>query len=149
MVGPQWDVSATTHASRTCLLWCLDPGKEQELRTLPYSVRVEPISTKAPALACADHHITYPPRNTKAPLDKGMLLDKNIANSSRQAATMVALQLLSVLLLALEPVSAIWPAPLSFSKGSKALFLNEDIRITYNGEGVGLLPSPRGRARRD
>ncbi|KAK3383163.1 glycoside hydrolase family 20 protein [Lasiosphaeria ovina] len=41
--------------------------------------------------------------------------------------------LLSVLLLASHPVSAIWPVPKSYSKGSSVLYLHQNLQITYNG----------------
>ncbi|KAH8841863.1 hypothetical protein MCOR02_003994 [Pyricularia oryzae] len=42
---------------------------------------------------------------------------------------------LSFLLLASsEPVSALWPAPRSYSKGKTALFINQQIQVTYNGQ---------------
>ncbi|KAK3337200.1 glycoside hydrolase family 20 protein [Cercophora scortea] len=44
---------------------------------------------------------------------------------------------LSLLLLAaLQPVSAIWPAPQSYTKGNSSLFLHQNIEITYNGAHV-------------
>jgi len=47
------------------------------------------------------------------------------------------LSVLAVLLAAaLQPVSAIWPAPNSYTKGSSTLFLHQNIQITYNGEFV-------------
>jgi hexosaminidase len=36
-------------------------------------------------------------------------------------------------LVVVGPVSAIWPAPQSFTKGSSVLFLRRDIDVTYNG----------------
>ncbi|KAK0617931.1 glycoside hydrolase family 20 protein [Bombardia bombarda] len=45
-------------------------------------------------------------------------------------------QLFSVVLLVaslLLPVSAIWPAPNSYTAGTSALFLNQNILVTYNG----------------
>ena len=50
---------------------------------------------------------------------------------------MVALELLSVLLLALKPVSALWPEPSSVTMGTTTLFIDESIEVTYNGERVG------------
>ncbi|KAL2165241.1 hypothetical protein VTH06DRAFT_537 [Thermothelomyces fergusii] len=42
----------------------------------------------------------------------------------------------SVLLAALQPVAAIWPAPQSLSTGSSVLYLHQNVKITYNGEHV-------------
>ncbi|EGO52477.1 hypothetical protein NEUTE1DRAFT_114431 [Neurospora tetrasperma FGSC 2508] len=48
-----------------------------------------------------------------------------------------SLRLLAVSLVALlEPVSAIWPAPQSFTKGNSSLYLHPKINVTYNGEPV-------------
>jgi len=62
------------------------------------------------------------------------------------------LSICAVLLAAvLPPVSAIWPAPKSFTKGSSVLYLHQNIIITYNGD---FLPytygySPRGPTSRE
>ncbi|AEO53435.1 glycoside hydrolase family 20 protein [Thermothelomyces thermophilus ATCC 42464] len=42
----------------------------------------------------------------------------------------------SVLLAALQPVAAIWPAPQSLTTGSSVLYLNQNIKVTYNGESI-------------
>ncbi|KAK5663350.1 hypothetical protein OQA88_3778 [Cercophora sp. LCS_1] len=41
-----------------------------------------------------------------------------------------------LVLVALQPASAIWPAPTHYTKGNTALYLNQNIQITYNGEFV-------------
>ncbi|KAK3394177.1 glycoside hydrolase family 20 protein [Podospora didyma] len=46
------------------------------------------------------------------------------------------LSLLLVLLAVFDPVSAIWPAPQSYSKGSSFLYLHQNLDITYNGARV-------------
>ena len=54
-----------------------------------------------------------------------------------------SLRLLAVSLIALlEPASAIWPAPQTFTKGNSSLYLHQNINITLNGEPVRLSPSP-------
>ncbi|KAK4129529.1 glycoside hydrolase family 20 protein [Parathielavia appendiculata] len=40
---------------------------------------------------------------------------------------------LSLSLIALQPVAAIWPAPQSFTNGSSVLYLHQNIEVTYNG----------------
>jgi hexosaminidase len=57
---------------------------------------------------------------------------------------MVALELLSLLLVALKPVSALWPEPSSVTTGTTTLFIDKSIEVTYNGERVG--PSPHSHA---
>ncbi|KAK3953150.1 glycoside hydrolase superfamily [Pseudoneurospora amorphoporcata] len=53
-----------------------------------------------------------------------------------------SLRLLAVSLVALlDPVSAIWPAPQSFTKGNSSLYLHQNLKITYNGEPVRLSTS--------
>ncbi|KAL2180307.1 glycoside hydrolase family 20 protein [Thermothelomyces heterothallicus CBS 202.75] len=42
----------------------------------------------------------------------------------------------SVLLAVLQPVAAIWPAPQSLTTGSSVLYLNQNIKVTYNGESI-------------
>ena len=56
----------------------------------------------------------------------------------------VAAALCSSLLLvsSIAPVSAVWPIPKSFSKGDEALYLNQNVEITYNGEPVWWNSSP-------
>jgi hexosaminidase len=46
------------------------------------------------------------------------------------------LSCLSVSLIALQPVAAIWPAPQSLTKGDSVLYLHQNIKVTYNGESV-------------
>lgn len=41
--------------------------------------------------------------------------------------------LLTVVLATISPVSAVWPTPQSYSKGSSVLYLHQNIEITYNG----------------
>ncbi|KAK3328886.1 glycoside hydrolase superfamily [Apodospora peruviana] len=50
--------------------------------------------------------------------------------------------LLLLLLLLTSPVSAVWPAPQSFSKGNTALYLHQNIKVTYNGGFVRWSPLP-------
>lgn len=52
------------------------------------------------------------------------------------------LSCLSLLLVALQPVSAVWPAPQNFTKGDSVLYLHQNIEVTYNGEPVCWSPSP-------
>ncbi|GAB1310349.1 Glucosamine-6-phosphate isomerase (Glucosamine-6-phosphate deaminase) (GNPDA) (GlcN6P deaminase) [Madurella fahalii] len=56
------------------------------------------------------------------------------------------LSFLCVVLVALHPAAAIWPAPQSFTKGSSVLYLHQNIEITYNGEFIpytyGYTPNP-------
>jgi hexosaminidase len=55
------------------------------------------------------------------------------------------LSCLSLSLIALQPVAAIWPAPQSLTKGSSVLYLHQNIKVTYNGESLpytyGYVPS--------
>lgn len=44
--------------------------------------------------------------------------------------------LLPLLMLALEPVSALWPIPRSYTSGNTSLFIAQDIPIRYNGGSV-------------
>jgi len=50
--------------------------------------------------------------------------------------------LVSLLLVITHPVSAVWPAPQSFSKGNSSLYLHQNIDVTYNGKHVWWFPSP-------
>jgi len=50
-------------------------------------------------------------------------------------------RLLLSLLLSLGPVSAIWPAPQSYTSATSVLFLNQNLKITYNGGLVRWFPS--------
>ncbi|AEO70312.1 ecad5170-24d6-41b3-b3c9-3981ade8a004 [Thermothielavioides terrestris] len=50
---------------------------------------------------------------------------------------------LSLFLLALSPVAAVWPAPQKYSNGSSVLYLHQNIKVTYNGE---FLPYTAGYA---
>jgi hexosaminidase len=43
------------------------------------------------------------------------------------------LSYLSLFLVALQPVTAIWPAPLSLTQGTSVLYLHQNIKVTYNG----------------
>ncbi|KAK3300299.1 glycoside hydrolase superfamily [Chaetomium fimeti] len=52
------------------------------------------------------------------------------------------LSCLSLSLIALQPVAAIWPAPQSLTKGSSVLYLHQNIKVTYNGESVCWSSSP-------
>lgn len=52
------------------------------------------------------------------------------------------LSCLSLLLFALCPVAAVWPAPQNFTKGDKVLYLHQNIAVTYNGAPVCWSPSP-------
>ncbi|KAK3897645.1 beta-hexosaminidase 2 [Staphylotrichum tortipilum] len=55
------------------------------------------------------------------------------------------LSCLSLFLLALSPVAAIWPAPQSLTKDSSVLYLHQNIQVTYNGASMsyiyGYVPS--------
>jgi len=52
------------------------------------------------------------------------------------------LSCLSLLLVALSsPVAALWPAPLSYTKGSSVLYLHQNLKVTYNGQSVRWSPS--------
>ncbi|KAK4251964.1 glycoside hydrolase [Corynascus novoguineensis] len=42
----------------------------------------------------------------------------------------------SLLLAALQPAAAIWPAPQSLTKGDSVLYLHQNIEITYDGESI-------------
>ena len=46
------------------------------------------------------------------------------------------LPLLACLLAILQPASAVWPAPQSYTKGSSFLYLHQNIHVTYNGAPV-------------
>jgi len=43
---------------------------------------------------------------------------------------------LSLVLGALQPASAVWPAPQSYTKGNSFLYIHQNLEITYNGEFV-------------
>ncbi|KAB5551378.1 family 20 glycosyl hydrolase [Coniochaeta sp. 2T2.1] len=57
---------------------------------------------------------------------------------------MLSLKSCSLLLLSavLTPVSALWPAPQSYSKGNATLYLHQNLQITYNGAFVCWTPTP-------
>jgi hypothetical protein len=57
-------------------------------------------------------------------------------SSNIKSSTMVALSLLAAALLALNPVSALWPEPTNITTGTQTWFLDEDIPVTYNGQPV-------------
>lgn len=44
------------------------------------------------------------------------------------------LSLIGLLLIGLQPAAAIWPAPRSYTKGNTALYLHQNLEITYNGQ---------------
>jgi len=56
--------------------------------------------------------------------------------------------LVSLVLLALEPVSALWPIPRQYSTGNTSLFISQNVAITYNGAPVCWLSSPNQPCRR-
>jgi hexosaminidase len=43
---------------------------------------------------------------------------------------------LSLILVAVGPAAAIWPAPQSFTNGTSVLYLHQNIKVTYNNESV-------------
>lgn len=43
---------------------------------------------------------------------------------------------LAVAALALSPVNAIWPIPISSNLGKETLFLDQTVKVTYNGQDV-------------
>ncbi|TLD24867.1 hypothetical protein PspLS_05474 [Pyricularia sp. CBS 133598] len=45
-----------------------------------------------------------------------------------------------LLLASFEPVSALWPAPRSYTKGKTPLFINQQIKVTYNGQPIPYVP---------
>ncbi|KAK3906677.1 beta-hexosaminidase 2 [Staphylotrichum tortipilum] len=46
------------------------------------------------------------------------------------------LSCLSLLVVALTPVAALWPAPQSYTKGSSVVYLHQNLKVTYNGQFV-------------
>jgi len=46
---------------------------------------------------------------------------------------MLARRLLSLVVLALEPAAALWPVPRQYTTGTTALFIHQNLEITYNG----------------
>ncbi|KAK3310151.1 glycoside hydrolase family 20 protein [Chaetomium strumarium] len=43
---------------------------------------------------------------------------------------------LSLILVAVGPAAAIWPAPQSFTNGTSVLYLHQNIKVTYNNESI-------------
>jgi len=49
------------------------------------------------------------------------------------------MKLLSILITCAPFASALWPIPSSYTNGTKVLFIEKSVRITYNGQDVVLL----------
>lgn len=58
----------------------------------------------------------------------------------------VAKALVALAALAASPVSALWPIPKELSMGNSTLWIDQDIRITFNGQFVGPVTALRPHA---
>ena len=54
---------------------------------------------------------------------------------------MIAKTIFALAALAVGPASALWPVPKDLTTGKETLFIDQSVKVTYNGQSVSLTAS--------